>query len=799
MNHRNKKSVLMLGLALGLTAVLGTAGAETTANCAQPASPVIPLTTTWNFTNGGAFADGFTAQSYGGSGATGYGMSIVSFTDGPVGSSPGRTITSYADTPGTYDIGDIKFLRIGFVWAENGGPLLPASSSRAGTLNLYFAGQKILTFTSTKGWGNKTTPGVMQALGTNATLYSGSGTKLGSTINVLPLTNDNAINNSSQSEGNSRAQLVWYYLRLPDGLPTTGAFRIEAPAVPDAKLNDLFDDVRIYLPSTAQSYLCLKKQQNSGTLGQAFAFNNVGLDFANAGGTSSTDASGQTTSNVTITPAALKQPYIKSTVPGRVTNPDNVSLTETAPGYLISRVDCDKPADMSGTASQLAVSQTTTPITLTSLPFGVMTTCTVYNDSTADLVNKAPIVSYVKQFSRKSANDQVSLSLSSPNTTAKNLTTSGVAATYQVGQLQDTNYSYQGYNSGTVGTRIVYPLYTMTEAAAGGTTPLSSTNYDVSYQCVNSTQGNSTTNLPSGTLSGPYSLTVQPSLDIVSLGDTITCTITNSAKKTGSLTIQKSGPVISMPSGSSDVLVTYTITLSNPSSGGIPALNTLKGVTVTDTFTNGYYSTNSYSGTGSATVTTPSAGPGGTITWVLPDWGASDHNDRIMAVTLKMPTLAAAEALVAGNRNVSDTANYTSTRYNGVGISQGADNGVPASVTTNLILVDSPVKTVRNVTPSRVSTPGATATGNPGDTVEYCITVNNYSDLPASNYTIQDTVSPLLQPVSGSTYTLKYGVGGSTSNTISQTSPFSQTIGTIPAATTSGPGVGTLCFQATIK
>lgn len=754
---------------VGLLALAGQAGAETTASCQMPSTAQFPLTTAWTFTNGGGLGDSFSSQQYGGT--TYEGKSIFSFTDGN-----NKETRRFAVTPSVYNLDDVNFLRIGYVWSENGG------RSGQSTLNLSFGGTLLATFTTTQGDGNGQQAGLITAQN-GAVIYAADGRRLGTTASILPMPGGNAINGATSSAADSASAVTWYYLQLPATAPKSGQLMVEDPGVPGA--SGLYDDQRIYLPQVAQPYLCLRKQQNGGAAGQPFTFSSTGLDFSKSGGSSA--------SAVTIAPPALKQSYAKTPVPARVTDPSNVTLTESAPGYTISRVDCDKPSDESGAASQLTVNGTA-PIQLTSLPFGAMTTCTVYNEATTDLVNKAPIVALNKQFSRKNATDQVSLSLSSSGTAPKTLTTSGSAPSYLVGQLQDTNYIYRTYNASSVGLQIVYPQYTLSESQVGSTNL--STNYDVTYQCVNSTQGNSTTNLPGGTLSSPYSFTFQPSLDIVNLGDTITCTISNTAKKTGSLVVKKSGPVISMPSGTSDVNVTYTITLSNPATGGIPGSNTLRNITVTDTYTNGTYVSATTPTGGTLTAPSPT-GPGGTVTWTLPNWASNDSNDRVMTVTLKMPTLAAAQALEAGKRNVTDTANYTSTRYNGFGVSQGTDAGVPASVTTNLILVEQPVKTVRNVT--KAGAVGSSAKGDPGDTLEYCITVNNYSDLSADNYTIRDSVSGNLAPVSGSAYTLNYGVGGATGNTSSQSSPITQTIGSIPAATASGPGIGKLCFQAKIQ
>lgn len=756
------KRILLLAFGLGL----GHAAAETTANCVQPAAVTFPLTTTWNYVNGRADGLGeFGAQVNTISNmARETGYSIYSYEDGA-----SKALDHSATTPSLINIGDARFLRFGFVWADNGG------QSYQTTFTWSYAGTQFLSISTSAGRG---TAGTITT-SNNAVLYNANGQLLGTSTGITGQASPYTITGADTSANNDRSRVQYVYLKLPDtlpngsALPSAGNFSVRMP--PASVTNGLFDDIRMYLPESVQSYLCLKKQQNSGSLNQAFQFTTTGINHK-------TNADSGNSNSTTIRPPALNAAYAKSTTPSQLTNPESVTIQETAPGFTISKVVCDTPNDVAGNPAQTQVSTNVSPITLTRLPFGAMTTCTVYNESTTQLVDKAPTVILAKNFTRFNTGDQVNLSLSTPNLSTA-LATSGTQTNYATSALKDTNYTFQTFTgSGSVGVQIAYPTYTFRETAAGST---NLSNYAVSYQCQNTTQG-TTINLPAGSLVSPYTFTFQPTLGSVNLGDNITCTISNAGSNAGSLNIVKSGPIVAAPSKpTGNVDVTYTITVT--SNGSLPLNAYLTNVVVADKYTNGTFK--------SATPA-PTTSTAGKLTWNLNDFNYNDTTSRVITVVLTMPQAAAAKLLPAGSRNVSNTANYAATRYTCWIIICFGNNetGVISGVVTRLILMDEPIKSVRNITKGE-TVGSANNTGNPGDVLEYCVSISNYSDLPAENFVINDSLQPFLKPVGSDTdYALTFGT-----STVRQNSPFSQNIGTVPAASSAGPGTAKLCFQAQIK
>ncbi|WP_177183149.1 beta strand repeat-containing protein [Deinococcus reticulitermitis] len=200
-------------------------------------------------------------------------------------------------------------------------------------------------------------------------------------------------------------------------------------------------------------------------------------------------------------------------------------------------------------------------------------------------------------------------------------------------------------------------------------------------------------------------------------------TVSPSAALSVTKAVDRTHAVYPSPVGNAEPVpptLTYTITVSNP--GQLTAT----GVTLTDTLPAGL--TGVVVREGAATVSATQAGQ--TLTWTV--GSLPSGTTRTFTVTATAPaaaTLRATQPQTALVNSVTASASNVAATP-------------PATVSTPTVYTRL-FKQVRNLGPQGTLTPawGTSASGRPGDVLEYCIDFNNYGSAALSNFSLTDNVA----------------------------------------------------------
>ncbi len=288
-------------------------------------------------------------------------------------------------------------------------------------------------------------------------------------------------------------------IRLPDNVAQTGPLVIGAQRMENGEPQGRTDDFYVRNVTLTDTSLCIVKNTPVGAGGTFnFATTNLDDNLVTAGNQSTfslvTSTATPSVALDTDTGTAGNQPalYAGASNPGGV-----VTIQETAPlptGYAMTGVSCDQ-----GVTGSVASNQAT----LTALPAGVMTTCT--------LINRPPTITFVKQVNnnRLLPGDQWTVQIqNSGGTSLASGTTSGTGTTATTGTFIAT--------AGTA--------YTLAES---GSNPLNFAVYNRNLVCTNAFSGGTpNSSLPSGAGTAAGGTATWPAITPVA-GDTITCTVTN--------------------------------------------------------------------------------------------------------------------------------------------------------------------------------------------------------------------------------------------------------------------------------
>lgn len=277
-----------------------------------------------------------------------------------------------------------------------------------------------------------------------------------------------------------------------------------------------------------------------------------------------------------------------------------------------------------------------------------------------------------------------------------------------------------------------------------------------------------------------------------------------------------------------DTTATYTITVSNTGGGVVgvgltdplPSPFAYNGAVVTPTYANGASGPSTVVGSGTTTVTFGTAGGNATNSFTIPQGGSVSLTFTVnlgsaAAGTYQNP---ASVNFLDPTRTASGTTKSPGGTYAGGG-TVGGSNYDPASSTAEDVTVTlaKPTitlsKLVRNIGSSLSSTTGTfgtSATGKPGEYLEYCIAYANTGSGSATGLTINDTVSasgPAQLDGYGSGLGVLYANGATltagataapTGTAQSSTGTLTATQLTYNVGTLAAGGKGVICFKAQV-
>lgn len=657
-----------------------------------------------------------------------------------------------ATTATTVNLGDIRFLRFGFTWANFGNGL--GRASRAAFAYGDPANPTVyLEFLTPGLTAADTETAVIRAVN-GATLYNADGQPVSS----LPVNSKAKILDALTAaivfgtEAQDNAIRQDFFIKLPDNAPSTGVMRILAgPQIQESGDGGFGDDMRFFIPEAAPVWLCLRKQIDEGAL-STIDFNAVGLDTKQL-------ING---SKISIPVSALDTPFVPSTTPYTVTDPGNVTVNEQlgAVGYTITQAICNKPPLPNGDAPQMNIVAGPSSITFSGFAFSAMTTCTLTNVDNSQI--QYPRYTLAKQFTGfENALDSANLSIAEAAGGGNATGSVSNSPSNRTGQIQ------------LQGKALVYEKTsdTTTEIAAAGrpaAVTFSETlqaqrpgDYTSNYSCANAAGGSTVLPAPGeGT-----SLTIaQPQF-----GDNITCTFVNEltvAAPTTNISLTKTGQTV-VTAGTA---VIYTITAENKTATAVDVdltdqLNpTLPADQVTSVSNNGTYD--------AAT---------GLVTWPRTTIPANGTISRTVTVDLPDPAKDSTKGdSYNGLNQVTNTANLT-TYTEGTSTPLTNTGTSSASVTTNHLFAQVR-KTVRNMT--RGGAAGTVAEAANGDTLQYCLNYVNQSAVPMT-LKLTDTVANTQKLVAGS---FTGGTNTGTGNAV---------VVTIPNV--DAGGTGSVCFNVTVN
>lgn len=205
--------------------------------------------------------------------------------------------------------------------------------------------------------------------------------------------------------------------------------------------------------------------------------------------------------------------------------------------------------------------------------------------------------------------------------------------------------------------------------------------------------------------------------------NSVASTVSPSAALSVTKAVDRTHAVYPSPVGNAEPVpptLTYTITVSNP--GQLTAT----GVTLTDTLPAGL--TGVVVREGATTVSATQTGQN--LTWTV--GSLASGSTRTFTVTATAPaaaTLRETQPQTALVNSVTASASNVATTP-------------PATVSTPTVYTRL-YKQVRNLGPQGTLTPawGTSASGRPGDVLEYCIDFNNYGSAALSNFSLTDNVA----------------------------------------------------------
>lgn len=776
----------MLALLLG-----GAAGAQTTSCTAIP-DPTVPQFISGNWTRTATTPSGASASVPGG-------FNFLTNPDAEYLGGRAETLLYNVDNVGflyypqrnqydatspTVTINNVRFLQTGFVFANNG--------DKGGDSTIFDFKYNGVTYASIVSPGpSSPDPQVARVVGVNGgTIYDSNGvqqTEITATSKALALYQggytgtynyaNNAIIDTDPAYNQDVQIRKMFYIRLPDNVSPTGQLTVSKRVEPAAAYGSYGDDFRIWLPRALSTSLCLQKKLDVGPVPNDFQFTTTGTDNSLV----AASATGPVIIPVTNNTNTFSKAPNSGSGPNAlaVTNPSSITITENAPGFTITKVDCDRPAyrDGSTTAGKaptpgnnvVTLASSTGTATITSLTIGAMTTCTFYNTDTTQVA--FPKFTLVKNFTGfVNPADSVNISIAeagggSSSATVANTGSRTGSTTYTGTKLL---FGTNNTTSNTVASGVP-PVFTLGESFVTGT----ASNYTRTYSCTNAKSGSTTTLTTSSTaLPVGNQITIQPAQ-----GDNITCTFVNNltvAVPTTTVNVSKAGPTV-MAVGTPTGAATYTITVDIPSGVTRPYIVLKDKITLA----NGALLP-------ASAVSLPDGGTFDeatqTVTWNGIQNGSPSSNPYQVIVTLPNETLDSINGDgYTGPNLITDTA--TVETFDRTNRTTPLTNTGTASATVSTNLLYAQVrKTVRNVTQGGPAS--NTAQTKPGDTLEYCLNYTNQSAV-AMDLTLQDTL------VAGQTLAAGSFTGGTNTGTGDQVSV---KLPGVPAG-----GSGSVCFQTTVN
>jgi uncharacterized repeat protein (TIGR01451 family) len=229
-----------------------------------------------------------------------------------------------------------------------------------------------------------------------------------------------------------------------------------------------------------------------------------------------------------------------------------------------------------------------------------------------------------------------------------------------------------------------------------------------------------------------------------------TTTVTDTDTILSDLGLAKTGAAAAQPGS----LVTYTLTVSN---AGPSAATT---ATLTDSLPAGTSFSAADQAAGFSGVYVGTTSPQ-TVTWTFSNIAAS--GSRSVTLVIRMPSASVVQGDPAttpptpGLTRVTNSATVSSP-------SDSVTTNNSATASTALILAEL-IKRVRNITADTrdnngVARFGTTATGQPGEVLEYCITFRNLGGIALSGFVVTDDVPVNVDAVTGSGISLLRGGTG---------------------------------------